>query len=881
MKIQLHRILSVAAKALGIITILVAFSLVARDRLPSVTPAPADAEMRGAPERIEWLALGPFAGSEEGAFPDPIDRDWLETGGGEARARPLGVQRLDAKAWLPLPSSAERVYVSALGGEEKGVFYAYRRLAGGPGGRALLVVDAGRPLKVWVEGSLVYARYANSRCLEEVEVELPSGPLSLLVKVEGQARDCDFSLSFSPPSSEPPALRGPLRTRLLSRLVDLGGALRGFLPSVPGLSGQGPVVLGVWDAKGALVLRGEARAGLPFAFDLPAGFAGLLKVGPLGAGAEPAYAFVGDARGEARRAAAAAREAGSAYASGAPKPGGGGWDPAATFSFLAGVLEGGAGSGTEEVLDALGEIDSLLYLRGAPPGPGRRWRLAYRSALDGSLRPYGLELPEPAPGAKPALLIALPDAGESDLFAMRRVEGGAKTGVVVLALSPRGEASFTGLGEEELETAFDLAAAFSHYDRTRVWLLGWGRGASSALRYTLLRPGRLAALALFGGRVPTEELEPLLGLPLLSVVARDDETIGTDERRIASTRLETAGALLEAAETGGLGPGEAWEAWTGDDPLKILAWLRSRVATSLPARVELRAPSPRYGEAPRLRLLETIDPAQAGALSFEFLDQRHLSLVTQNVRSFELDLSGRDFARGGRIIGVIDGRSYTLDAGKKALLELSQEGGGFSAVSDEGGGRERAPAPHEGGGLMDLYRSPLLIVYGTRRPGRTQTLRALAASLAGKPAEGIGVLGPAGGLYEIIADSAATAAAVDGRALLLLGGPEDNALSARLLPSLPASLARGLALPRGAAGLVLVYPNPELPGRLFGMVATELGTEAAMKALSRALAALRPGFPPGREDYRSPDLLVFDRGGGTVSASSFDRDWKELRSWGP
>ena len=132
-------------------------------------------------------------------------------------------------------------------------------------------------------------------------------------------------------------------------------------------------------------------------------------------------------------------------------------------------------------------------------------------------------------------------------------------------------------------------------------------------------------------------------------------------------------------------PSRPGKAGTGPKAESLLSWLRPLRLDALPKRVELRAPRTRYGAAPRLRLLDIADPSAPGALSLEIIDDRHLSLSTENVGRFELDLSGADLAAKGRILAQVDGRSFALDAGSRPVFQTlgPENEGGFGLLPAE------------------------------------------------------------------------------------------------------------------------------------------------------------------------------------------------------
>jgi hypothetical protein len=86
--------------------------------LPAVGPD-GGGQGRGEAGGGAWLARG-FFSSPPQALIEPIDRDWLDREGGEARARPLAIQSLDAPAWSQVEARGGLVLLSGLGGAAQG-----------------------------------------------------------------------------------------------------------------------------------------------------------------------------------------------------------------------------------------------------------------------------------------------------------------------------------------------------------------------------------------------------------------------------------------------------------------------------------------------------------------------------------------------------------------------------------------------------------------------------------------------------------------------------------------------------------------------------------------------------------------------------------------
>ena len=129
--------------------------------------------------------------------------------------------------------------------------------------------------------------------------------------------------------------------------------------------------------------------------------------------------------------------------------------------------------------------------------------------------------------------------------------------------------------------------------------------------------------------------------------------------------------------------------------------------------------------------------------------------------------------------------------------------------------------PYVQGSVMELYRGePLLIVYGTQsdEPARRERIRSMAEKLSTfcNPVAQMEF-----GRVPAKADSAVDPADLETNNLFLLGGPEDNAITARLMGRMPIREADGALqvfdserIPLEGSGYGFVFPNPEQPARL-------------------------------------------------------------------
>jgi len=884
-----------------------------------------------------WLVAGPFGpagetsssisplaapkGVETWLF-DDLDRNWLEAEGqgaerpGEGSLRPGPVQKIGEAAWRQAaPHEGSIDFAAFFASEEQGLSsplapppaprgtaYAYREFDSTLAREVALKLDARGLLKVWFNGELLFSdrgaglgsfggrEGATDRIA--ARVNLLEGRNRVLVKLTSTREGWSFRLrlrNLADEAAPPPGTRiEGLRIVMVSRNSPSGGAVDGFVVGLPAFSLPGKVRLSLLDRGLSRIASLETGLSTGFSLALPPGFSGpaTLRAEGLGAlaGLSPGSAalLIGDPSALAAEASSRARALAEASGGGATRA------PeslvASSLFFHAALLSGEAEPALEtfdSALDSLGEIEVLAAaIRSGRTDPASPYlqgshRLAFRSPADGRLQPFSLYLPPLREGARrPGLLLALPadtpGGGRDDLREARALSAGSP---LLFILVPRGrtQSAWNEVAERDLLALLDLVMTSWAIDPDLVHLSGDREGADEAWRLAQLQTGRFASAALFGGSTGTSLLENLRGLPLLVVQGGRDQDSRIDSGRRAVARLAELGAPLrfDLLPASGTAVRADWFGAAG--AASLLAWLGDKRRDPWPLGLDLRAPSPRDGRLAWAAALELTKALRLGALRAEIVDTRHLRLTTENLALLELDLRHPALAKGGRILVNIDGYNLTADAGNPAARFRLGEKGRFVAIDTI----DRAPSPNPGVGLPALYDRPLLVVYGTRDPAATASLRAQAELLAL-------------GRYPVLPDlalSGKTAAAVEPGPrpnLLLVGSPAQNLLAARLAPSLALPVGKeGFTIegrPRGDAGLVELCPNPEAPEALVCLAWIPLVPEAALDFARDLVAPLRdPAQAAGPGGWASADLLVVERTAAVSYEGSFDRDWKVLR----
>jgi hypothetical protein len=854
-----------------------------------------------------WLIAGPFAAGSQG-LADPLDLDFLASSGlaaeGEAAARPSLVQAVGKESWKESAAATSQDgagvdFIAAFGQVEDAVAYAYRSFRSASAVDAVMRLGSDDGAKVWINGKLVFGNHAH-RALSDgqdaVLVRLEKGENRVLVKVGQGWGSWGFLLRFADPAVERKAALvaspGALALCLDEDSGRPGGTISGsVMTASPAALVEGGAVITLRDAGGAPLASARAPISGRFSLRVPEGATELCYLGAVGTGraaglSAPAMALVvGDPSFLLRSALATARVASASLARSASPSPRSCPDPAATLEFLAAELEGripAALQTREALMLALGDIKSAAY--GTEPLPGLH-RYAYRSKVDGAVQPYSLYVP---PGYDPSrrygLVLALHGASGNDYDMAASIASANPPDMLVLAPFGRGDLGWSATGETDAMDVLDLALGGYSVDPERVYLTGRSMGGFGTWRLGQLYARRFAAIAPFAGWTGTDCLENLVNTPVLVVHGEADDTIPIDEDRAAVAILKELGCEVRFDSLPGAGH-DAMGAWfEAGGPERLLDWFRPRRLAAWPDKVMARTSQARYGRQAWVGILGLSRPLAEAGIDAAVVDERHISIETENVAAFSLDLRHPKLASSGRLLLLVDGKNLTADAGSaEAVFELGQDGR-FKAAAPR---RAAAGIPPNGGsGFAGLFEGPVAFVYGTGVASRAGVNRRAALALAGRDENGPLPGGIILGTFPVLRDTEVDALYAASHSLVLVGGVEENSALARLAGRLPVAIGRGSVEVAGRsfkkAGTIMVCPNPEAPGRLlcvFALPFDEARVAAYGGGLSAALGAF--GSNRGACGFGTPDLTILDSAMKVAWMGSFDRSWEDLVDLSP
>ena len=217
-----------------------------------------------------------------------------------------------------------------------------------------------------------------------------------------------------------------------------------------------------------------------------------------------------------------------------------------------------------------------------------------------------------------------------------------------------------------------------------------------------------------------------------------------------------------------------------------------------------------------------------------------MTVTAENVTSFALDLPSLGLV-GTPTVRVNDQSAIVEDPSAEAVITLRDGRWELSSHESERTGRKK---PGVCGPLDDVRRRPQLIVYGTQDSTQTEANRIVAEHMAG-------VNYRADIHYPVKRDVEVVDEDLTRYSLVLIGNPDSNLVTARVIGELPVRFEPG-ALVFGQrryegedVGISMIHPSPFNPDQYVVLHAgvTFLGTLAA-----RYLPEL------------VPDYLVYDSG---------------------
>ncbi|HEX3879411.1 MAG TPA: alpha/beta hydrolase-fold protein [Bryobacteraceae bacterium] len=422
-----------------------------------------------------------------------------------------------------------------------------------------------------------------------------------------------------------------------------------------------------------------------------------------------------------------------------------------------------------------------------PNGP---LSLNFASTVDHSQQPYALYLPPDFDrDTTYPLLVSLHSEESTHRLNFRQLFGASTPFSAVDPLDPRfypvardveyivafplarGTIGYQGIAEDDVyDMLADVERRYS-IDVDRVFLTGVSMGGGGALWYALTRPDIWAAVAALAPAAPPDA-EALamnaFNLPVRLLQGLQDPIVAAHSSRDWQRKFEEAGVAVRYFEY----PSVRHDIWSVVYKRgAIFDWFSEIKRNLNPERVRFVANCYRYSSAYWVRI-DGLTPGTPAIIDARRASAAQITVATQNVDGFTLS------AHEPATSIVINGTAIRLKAG--APLSFMRTGAQWRAQRYVSAGKRAGSE----GPIAAAFTGTPIYVYGAGA--------AASAEHAAKWTNGARVL----------ADSAVTAADVEGSDAILFGTEQTNSVIAHLSHDLPLHLNPGAA----DYGLLFIAP---------------------------------------------------------------------------
>jgi dienelactone hydrolase len=785
-----------------------------------------------------WLVAGSFQAASQ-----PLETDFLQREGGESRVEPkagMTTQREDGSSvtwhWTDSWGDVVNLSDSVEGLRENAVAYAFAHVRRAQAGKALLSLGSGESIRVWVNGTLVLDRQAERSLTpdeEQVEIDMNAGENRLLIKViqtSGPWTFCARILESGAELSRAAEIGPSLAKRSDDELViktDIGGEKRDRRSVlVEAVAPGGKVLFSKSVSRGAEVAV-DTRDWPDGPYEIRCStrtLAGRLYVTHL-----PGYK--GDSLAAALRLLAAAQASDGSGPEGM------------TLKMLADMVTDRLGAKAAEVQgnpwwkihSPLMEFEELKLEaedKAARLRPHGFVRLAYRDEVDGSPQfcraylPAGYDSSQKWPmviqlhGYNPANPPYVRWWSADSRHPAISADFGKQQGVIYMEPHGRGNTTYLGLGDNDILRVIGLAKAKFSVDEDRVYLTGDSMGGWGTWNVATRHPELFAAIApVYGGsdyhaQMTEEQLaelsslerflnerqssfasaDALLHMPIFIHHGDEDRAVNVEYSRWATRLLSRWGYNVRYREI----PGRGHEAL--DVMNDIIEWFLEHRRNPNPRHVRIRSAELRHASAYWARVDQAADPLAFMVADAEIIGPNQVRLDTQNVLEITLSPSTALVSRHKPLRVVWNGTRRDVEF-KEGYAKLR---------SDDYIPASLTKSPKLPGTMGDFTTTPFAVVVGTtsKDPEMVAMCREKADSFVGfwrswqnQPAR-------------VFQDVDLPDSVAERYSLLLIGGPEANAVTARLGGKLPLKIdsdgvaIEGKRFQARDAAVQMIYPSP-------------------------------------------------------------------------
>ena len=547
----------------------------------------------------------------------------------------------------------------------------------------------------------------------------------------------------------------------------------------------------------------------------------------------------------------------------------------------------------EQISTALeGSRDPLETMHGA-------LRFAYRSPLDGNLAEFALYVPAGYEPSKPLPLVVTlhglngkpismlqwtlgHDDGAHDAdWEDRHVARLPNPHALILAPDGHGNTMYREAGEADVASVVDLVRKEFAVDPGRISITGVSMGGTGTTHVAFRYPGVYAAaepLCGYHSYFLRNDMGGLVHQPWERLIAEERSTVEWSSNGLHIPLFvvhgkkdlpeENSGVLIKRYKRMGYTlkdehPDLGHNVW--DETYKDLDgvnWLLGFRKREQPSRVHFRTLRLRYDTGAWIHLLDLQTHNAWSEIDATWIKGRgRIEVRTSNARVIAVD---RGALNATEI--RIDGDKVALGNDARVVLIRERDHWVVGHEPDRTGRKNE----HTSGPLRDIFRTPLVFVYGTKDERFTRANEEVAHHWA-TPRYGVRLKYPVLSDDEYLAKQDSLA----GGSVFFVGGPATNSALAPLANELPIQIEAerivvGKESFEGAdTGVAFVAPHPKRPERYVAVVAglNPIGTlrSIALPELlpdyivyDRAIAAARGGQVLGKASIRAGGFFTAD-----------------------
>ncbi|MBN1352694.1 prolyl oligopeptidase family serine peptidase [candidate division KSB1 bacterium] len=473
--------------------------------------------------------------------------------------------------------------------------------------------------------------------------------------------------------------------------------------------------------------------------------------------------------------------------------------------------------------------------QGETPYTGKTgtFEAVYLSRVDGSAQPFMLVIPENySPDSSYALLVELHGADRTHErtgeWWSHILQGDSPFKRKTIAVSVMGRGRFSGYrGLAEDDVLQVIQWIISHYpiDRDRVYLRGGSMGGMGTWRLAAQYPDIFAAAMVDCGGPDFRALPNFLNLPLYVNHGDIDWTVAIGYTRLGVELMQQQGSPVAYTEYPGIGHAVSYNTSADKSLLKLAAHVRS----AEPSCIRIHASHPRYARMYWGAIEKWDDPHKIATLEARIFPNNIINVQLRNIKKARLQPPARHLSSGTDLIWLINGsriaQSKCAEGSYDILIEDVKP-----LIREHAAVPTADRRPYVQGSIMNLYRGePLTIIYGTHSADSSllRSMRELATEVSRwlMPGE----MPMEFGTIPTFSDTDASEMPLDETNLFLIGGPEQNTITKRLMALLPVAQHNGKLcifndeeIDLNGCGYGFVFPNPEHPSQLAFIYASYL-----------------------------------------------------------